>query len=993
MSDSGIGRELHVVVGQGQLDAVLSARPEDRRGFIEEAAGVLKHKKRKEKALRKLDAMQANLTRLQDLTAELRRQLKPLGRQAEVARRAAAGAGRPARRPAAAARRRPARRCARRSRPRSATRRRCARAGPRSRGSSPRAQAREAELEAAAGRAAPRLARAQETVVPAVRARGAAARHAPRWPPSARRHLTSALPEEARPGRDPEALRARGRRRPRAGGASWPTSRAADAVRLQDAVTRRTDARGGAGRARSGRWSRPSGPWPTGARGWPGCTGQVGALRSRAAAAEAEIGRLARPAGGRPRARRSGRRRARPRCRSRPAALDEGELDLDERHEQAAAALGARARTARRRCRRDEREAERDRSTWSARRDALAMSLARKDGAGALLAAERLPGRARHASPRCVAVEPGAEAAVAAALGAAADAVAVGAAAEAAVDALAPARADDAGRAGMLVGGEPRRSPRSARRRAARAAPAGRSTSSTAPAGAARRRSAGCCAGVVVVDGPRRRAARSSPRTPTSAPSPPTGDLLGADWAGGGSASARACWRCRPRVDEAAARLDEATHRVRAAALRAGRGHGRPVQQAAAEVDAALVGAARVRRPDGRGRRAARPARSARSAAAEAEAGRLEQARVRGRGGPRPRPRGARRARGAAGAGRGRPGRRRAVRRGRDRLAAEASAARAAEVEARLAVRTGRGAGPRAGRPGRGARAGRPARSGAGPRAARSLRGAAGRDRGAAVAGAWSPRARRAGTAAGSLAVGRRTSATPAQAARAEHARPSCSRLRARAARAGRRAGARSPTSCTATRSPGPSSGCASRRSRPARRGDGAGAVPTRSTLLAEYGPDGAEPVAATAPERRRPAEPAVPYDRAEQEKRARQRPSGPWPCSARSTRWRSRSTPRCEERSAFLTTQLEDLKATRRDLLTVVARGRRAHPGGLRGGLRRHRARVRARLRRRCSPAVRAGWCSPSRTTCSPPASRSRPGRPARRSSGCRCCPAASAR
>ncbi|MFM8896742.1 MAG: chromosome segregation protein SMC, partial [Actinomycetales bacterium] len=88
LSDSGIGREMHVIVGQGQLDTVLQATPEDRRGFIEEAAGVLKHRKRKEKALRKLDAMQANLARLQDLTAELRRQLKPLGRQAEVARRA-----------------------------------------------------------------------------------------------------------------------------------------------------------------------------------------------------------------------------------------------------------------------------------------------------------------------------------------------------------------------------------------------------------------------------------------------------------------------------------------------------------------------------------------------------------------------------------------------------------------------------------------------------------------------------------------------------------------------------------------------------------------------------------------------------------------------------------------------------------------------------------------------------------------------------------------
>lgn len=88
LSDSGIGREMHVIVGQGRLDSILHATAEDRRGFIEEAAGVLKHRKRKEKALRKLDAMSANLTRLQDLTGELRRQLKPLGRQAEVARRA-----------------------------------------------------------------------------------------------------------------------------------------------------------------------------------------------------------------------------------------------------------------------------------------------------------------------------------------------------------------------------------------------------------------------------------------------------------------------------------------------------------------------------------------------------------------------------------------------------------------------------------------------------------------------------------------------------------------------------------------------------------------------------------------------------------------------------------------------------------------------------------------------------------------------------------------
>ena len=88
LSDSGIGREMHVIVGQGQLDAVLLANPEERRAFIEEAAGVLKHRKRKEKAIRKLDSMQTNLARIQDLTVELRRQLKPLGKQAEVARKA-----------------------------------------------------------------------------------------------------------------------------------------------------------------------------------------------------------------------------------------------------------------------------------------------------------------------------------------------------------------------------------------------------------------------------------------------------------------------------------------------------------------------------------------------------------------------------------------------------------------------------------------------------------------------------------------------------------------------------------------------------------------------------------------------------------------------------------------------------------------------------------------------------------------------------------------
>lgn len=88
LSDSGLGREMHVIVGQGQISNVLVATPEERRGYIEEAAGILKHRRRKEKTVRKLEAMQANLTRLNDLAGEVRRQLKPLGQQAEVAREA-----------------------------------------------------------------------------------------------------------------------------------------------------------------------------------------------------------------------------------------------------------------------------------------------------------------------------------------------------------------------------------------------------------------------------------------------------------------------------------------------------------------------------------------------------------------------------------------------------------------------------------------------------------------------------------------------------------------------------------------------------------------------------------------------------------------------------------------------------------------------------------------------------------------------------------------
>src|SRR2546425_2819105 len=87
LSDTGVGRTQHVIVGQGRLDSILRARPEDRRGVIEEAAGILKYRQRKEKAERRLEATAVNLERLGDLVKEVRRHLKPLERQADAARR------------------------------------------------------------------------------------------------------------------------------------------------------------------------------------------------------------------------------------------------------------------------------------------------------------------------------------------------------------------------------------------------------------------------------------------------------------------------------------------------------------------------------------------------------------------------------------------------------------------------------------------------------------------------------------------------------------------------------------------------------------------------------------------------------------------------------------------------------------------------------------------------------------------------------------------
>jgi chromosome segregation protein len=90
LSDSGVGRQQHVIISQGQLDQILQARPEDRRTVIEEAAGVLKHRRRRERAERRLAATEENLERLGDLVREVRRQMRPLERQASATRAHAA---------------------------------------------------------------------------------------------------------------------------------------------------------------------------------------------------------------------------------------------------------------------------------------------------------------------------------------------------------------------------------------------------------------------------------------------------------------------------------------------------------------------------------------------------------------------------------------------------------------------------------------------------------------------------------------------------------------------------------------------------------------------------------------------------------------------------------------------------------------------------------------------------------------------------------------
>ncbi|OKJ77535.1 AAA family ATPase [Streptomyces sp. CB02460] len=444
LSDSGIGREMHVIVGQGQLDSVLHADPMGRRAFIEEAAGVLKHRKRKEKALRKLDAMGANLARVQDLTDELRRQLKPLGRQAAVARRAAVIQAdlRDARLRLLAddlVTLRTALRSEIADEAALKQRREAAEAELKA------ALAREAELEDQVRRLTPRLQRAQQTWYElsqlAERVRGTISLA------DARVKSATAPPEEERRGRDPEDME-REAARIREQEAELTAALEAAEHALDDTASHRQELERELA-AEERRLKDAARALADRREGLARLHGQVNAARSRAGSAQAEIDRLS-----------ASRDEARERAvaaqeeyeqlKAEVDGLDAGDTELGEQHEAARRALKE-AEAAHSRAREEATASERQRAAVAARHDALALGLRRKDGTGALLGArDRLTGLLGPAA-ELLTVAPGHEVAVAAALGAAADAVAVTDPATAA-EAIRLLRKQDAGRAALLLG-------------------------------------------------------------------------------------------------------------------------------------------------------------------------------------------------------------------------------------------------------------------------------------------------------------------------------------------------------------------------------------------------------------------------------------------------------------------------------------------------------------------------------------------------------------
>jgi chromosome segregation protein len=549
LSDSGIGREMHVIVGQGQLDSILHATPDDRRGFIEEAAGVLKHRKRKEKALRKLDSTEGNLTRLNDLLTEIRRQLKPLGRQAEVARKAAVVQAdvRDARARLLADDLVTARTALeqeladesvlmeRRSSLEAAIE---------------EARQAEARLEAELREDLPALSQAQETwfALSGLRERlkGTSSLAAER----ARNARDAADEPSGGSGRDPDELLAEAER-VRAQETEINREVEQNRTALDEAVAARQEVearhteedRRVAGLLRAAADRR---------EGLARLHGQVNALKSRSAAAADELGRLT-----------AAREEALARAEraqhdftaleTKVAGLDAGEEGLDAEHEAAAAALAdIEDRLAK--TREEAQAAERERGALAARKEALEIGLNRKDGAGALLAASDSVSGLLGSVAALLTVRPGYEAALAAALGSASDAVAVEHV-DSALGAISHLKAEDLGRAGILLGG----------------AAVDDSTWPGLPSGVAyatdvveapaplRSALARLLFKVAVVDD--LAAARSLvEELPDVTAVTREGDLLGVHFASGGSSSQPSLIEVQAAVDEAAEKLAEAGH-------------------------------------------------------------------------------------------------------------------------------------------------------------------------------------------------------------------------------------------------------------------------------------------------------------------------------------------------------------------------------------------------------------------------------------------------
>ena len=896
LSDTGLGREMHVIVGQGQLDEVLNAGPEARRALIEEAAGVLKHRRRKEKAIRKLDAMQANLTRLVDLTGELGRRLKPLGRQAEIAKRAvaiqadlrdarlrlladeyltlAAELERDQAVEAAAAQLRTTLEAA---------------VG--------QARADEAALEAAELQHAPRLAAAQEAFFAlsglAERMRGvlglAAERH---------RYLTA--PEPQRVGRDPdelerEAAELRTQEKglaDRLRGARVQLSTAvgqrqqAEAALAENERRLAADAQAAAQRAdRLGR-----------------LRSQVEAALSRASAAQEEAGRLT-EAAEQARARAEQAQVEYAALQDREADRELGRTDLAAAHEEAAAAVTAvAARVAE--LRRTEHTASEERAGRVARAQALAEAVTSGADASEVLLTE--PGAfdgVLGPLAELLTVADGAQEAIAAALGAAARSVAVSSL-DAAVAIMTALRSRDAGRAALVIAGDHGEPVTLARRAAQHGSGVGTPALDLVSAPAELAGAVAELLGDVVVVADLRaglQALRAEPRLRVVTAD---GDVLGTRVARGGSAGKQSLLSLRAAASQAAAQLGDAERRCQRAErqLAAALDDEEQARQALAAASAALQQAdAATAETSGRLGSLAGVARAARdelgrltTAITAAEKARQTslghvadaQARLAGLAAEQPQARQV--------AEDALPG--------RQQLAEDAVTARGAEMEARLEVRTVeerlRAISGRADALAAAASAERQAAVRAVARAERRAAGAV--LAGAVETGATIVLARIEQSAA--AADAERQQAEDAHQRRDGELRQVRSRIRA----------ASDELEKVMDSAHGTQVARATRQLQLEQIGERALAEYSveAGALAAEYGPDVPVPVAGT--------ETTVPYDRDTTLRRAQQ--------AQRQLDQLGKVNPLAleefsalEERHAFLVSQLEDLKKTRRDLLTVI--------------------------------------------------------------------------